>query len=111
MHNNDLKNRIMRRVYAIWFFKKATSFFAVKIYLFIAMLSAAVYRISFFDVAKNAFNSSNSFFTIPQFFLSNFLAVDWTHHILPFGVMSMTLILAWDLFRMRKKEPHLARAN
>lgn len=102
--SNGIKIRIMRRVYLIWFFRKTTSSLAFKFYSFVAIFSMAAYHISFFDVIKNALNSSSSFFTLHRFFLNNFLAADLTDHILPLGVILTAIILVFGFFNPKKEE-------
>ena len=100
MHDNNLNKKIMRRVYTIWFFRKATSALAVEIYVFVGVLSAAFYRISFFDVMRNAFNSS-SFSSLSRFFLNNFLLADLLSQILTAGIiiMAISIIITRELPR------------
>ncbi len=97
-----LKNRVMRRIYLIWFARKIARPVVVELSLFVAAVSAVAYHISCFQVLKNAFNSSESFFTIHKFFLNNFMLAHWFHEVLILGTLAVTILLFWELFR--KKE-------
>ncbi len=107
MSDINLKNKIMRRVYAIWFFRKITSAVFVETFIFAAMLLAAVSCISFLSVMRNALNSSNSVYSLSNFFLNNFLIADAISKSLVLGMMIMTLILGWELFK--KKNPQIVQ--
>jgi hypothetical protein len=97
--DNNLKKRIMRRIYVLWFFRKATSFLALEIYGFVIFVSFALYHISFFDVVRNAFSPTASYSTLHVFLFHNFMVTGLLHETLILGTMAMTLILGWELFR------------
>jgi len=111
MHNSDLnpvrneisngiKKKIMRRVYAIWIFRKATSPLFIKNFISIALFAGAAYHVSFFHIFKNTFNSSESFLGIPQFVFNNFLLTDIIHQILILGIIIMVSIFFLDMIRI-----------
>jgi len=107
MSDINLKKKIMRRVYAIWFFRKITSPFTIEIFIFMAILVASVSYISFFNVMRNAFNSSNSVYSLSNFFLNAFVNADAVAQLLSFGMIMAALILGWELLFKRRNSQSL----
>ncbi len=99
MHNNNLKNRIMRRVYTIWFFRKITSPLVLKIATPFIFFSLALYHIHFFAVLKNAVGSSNSFYDISRYFYNSFWTAEIPEQFIFLSLITITLAFIWDLFR------------
>lgn len=101
MHDTDLKNRIMRRVYVIWAFRNATSPLALKIATPFIFFSFALYHVHCFDVIKNAIISSSSFYDIPKYFYNSFWTTETTEQFIFLGLIAIILAFIWDLFRKR----------
>jgi hypothetical protein len=95
----------MRRVYAIWFFRKITSAIFVETFIFAGMLFVAFSFISFFNVMKNAFNSSSSVYSLSNFFLNAFVNAKIISQMLFLGLIAVALILGWELlFKKRDSQ-------
>jgi esterase/lipase superfamily enzyme len=90
-----LKKRVMRRIYAIWFLRKATSPIFVKTGIFLLFVLAASYYISFIDIIKNVFNSSGSFSSFSSYIVNSFIFADILSQILTIGI----LVTAGFVFR------------
>lgn len=69
----NLKNRIMRRVYAAWFLKSVAPLLAVELILLIGVMIGVLTHISVKNILINALNSSSGIRAFIQFFISNFL--------------------------------------
>jgi len=103
-HNHNvlvLKNRIMRKIYFIWFLRKLTSVFAIKIAVPVVLLSLSIYRIHFFNVFKNAIDSSSSFYDIPSFFFNSFWAAEIFDQFIVLGLVAFVGAIVWDIFKKR----------
>lgn len=72
-----LKNRIMRRVYAVWFFRKLTSPFAVETLAFFVMLVWMSVHVSFGSVLANARPTFGSPFSVTNFFINAFWSTEF----------------------------------
>ena len=69
---NPLKKRIMRRIYAIWFFKSVAPLLAVEFILLSGVAIGVLTHISLRNIIINAFNASSGVRDFIQFFIDNF---------------------------------------
>lgn len=102
MHHVNLKKKIMRRVYAIWFFKKITSPFVVEMISFVALLLWTTVYVSPANVLNNL-PSISSPFPVANFFISAFSETELITKILFIGMFVSVIFLMKDLL-FRKKE-------
>lgn len=99
--NHNLRRRIMRRVYAIWFAKKLLSPKAVKAYIFTGLVVQVLGVVSVRSVIAN----SPSLFDIPhtsQFLGNAFVNTDV---VVQLSLSALILITTWtfyDMFRRRE---------
>lgn len=105
MPDINLKKKIMKRVYAIWLFRKITSPVFIETFVFAGMLFAAASFISFFNVMKNAFNSSSSVYSLSIFFLNALVNADTISQLLFLGMMMAVLIIGWELLFKKRDSP------
>lgn len=105
----NLKKKIMRRVYAIWFYKKITSPFALELISFAALLLWMTVYVSPANVLNNA-PSVSSPFPAANFFISAFSETELITKILFIGMFVSAIFLMKDLritisrLLFRKKE-------
>ena len=95
--NIKLKNKIMRRVYAIWFLRSAYC----KILGFVALAFLASFYISFFSVMRNAVSSSYSPGTVLSYMFSSFMAADVVSKTLVVFIVVAIFMLGRDIFKRR----------
>lgn len=97
MKNNTLKNSILRRVYAIWFLKKITQPFYVKMYITILLLWQFIGNVSVINVFKNMppNNVGGSFI----FFENAFLGTEIFVQAIILGSIILVLFVVRGLFR------------
>ncbi len=101
-HNTLIfKKRIMRRIYFVWFLRRLISPFMIKIAVPVVLLSLANYHIHFFNVFKNAIDSSSSFYDVPKFFFNSFLATEILDQIMVLGLVFLVGAIVWDIFKKR----------
>jgi len=109
MHHVNLKKKIMRRVYAIWFFKKITSPFALELISFAALLLWMTVYVSLSNVLNNV-PSISSPFPAANFFISAFYETEMIVKIILIGMLALLIFLMKDLritilrLLFRKKE-------
>lgn len=96
--NIKLKNKIMRRVYAIWFFRSAY----FKVLGFVAMAFLTSFYISFFSVMRNAVSSSYSPGAVFNYISSSFMATDIVSKALVVFMIAAIFALGWDIIKRRK---------
>lgn len=68
----DLKRRIMRRIYAIWFWKSVLPMLAVELVLLVGVAVGVLTHISLRHIFLNALQSSANAAAFFQFFIDNF---------------------------------------
>ena len=68
----DLKRRIMRRIYAIWFWKSVLPMLAVELVLLVGVAAGVLTHISLRHILLNALQSSAGVAAFFQFFIDNF---------------------------------------
>lgn len=68
----DLKKRIMRRVYAVWFWRSVAPLLAVEVILISGVAIGVLTHISVRNIMVNALASSHDIRAFLQFFVSNF---------------------------------------
>lgn len=96
--NIKLKNRIMRRIYAIWFLRSAY----FKVLGFVSLAFLASFYISFFSVIRNAVSSSYSPGAVFNYMFSSFMAADIVSKTLVVFMIAAIFALGWDIVRRRK---------
>lgn len=70
----ELKRRIMRRVYGIWFWKSMAPMLAVEAILLVGVAAGIMTQISMRHILLNALAASSDVVAFIKFFASNFLA-------------------------------------
>lgn len=94
---NDLKKRIMRRVYAIWLAKKALPVFIIELPLLILFVAKIKEMVFWAKVLENASGAAANFASLAQFVISTVstkLAVD----AILIGVLAVAMFMIRDLF-------------
>ena len=71
---SELKRRIMRRVYGIWFWKSVAPMLAVEAVLLVGVAIGVLTQISVRHILMNALAASSDVIAFIKFFASNFLA-------------------------------------
>jgi len=74
-HNTttDLKKRIMRRVYAVWFLRSVAPLLGAEIVLLVGVAAGVLTHISVRHILLNALAASEGGRSFVQFFIDNFL--------------------------------------
>lgn len=70
----ELKKRIMRRVYGIWFWKTVAPLLAVEAVLLLGVAVGVLTQISVRAILLNALSASSDVMAFVRFFITNFLA-------------------------------------
>jgi len=70
---NPLKKRIMRRVYALWFWKSVAPLLAVELILIVGVTVGVLTHISLTNIMSNALHASSGLKAFILFFVNNFL--------------------------------------
>lgn len=94
--NQNLKNKIMRRVYAVWLFRKLASPFAVELFF----LGALSFGLSVYVSIRNVVNNTPSIFSpgaVAGFFASAFYQAEMIVQILFVGMLASLIFLLKDV--------------
>ena len=84
--DQQLKARIMRRIYAIWFWRRAAPMLGVEAVLVVGVLVGVLSHISIPNILANAFHASADIGAFIKFFISNFFVK---------SAQSQLLVAAW----------------
>ena len=95
--NIKLKNKIMRRIYTIWFFRSAY----FKVLGFAALAFLASFYISFFSVMRNAVSSSYSPGAVFNYMFFSFITADIASKALVVFMIAAIFALGWDIVRRK----------
>lgn len=107
--SQNLKSKTMRRIYAVWFFKKLTSPFVVELFF----LAAIFFGLTAYVSLKNIFNNTPSVFSpgaVAGFFASAFYETEMIVRVLFVGMLASLAFLLKDIknlasrFLLKKKE-------
>ncbi len=96
---NNLKRRIMRKIYVLWFFKEVTNPVTLKVAAPIAAFSVVFYHFCCLNIIKNAISSASSFYDIPKYFFNSFLTTEITDQLIVLGLIVFVGAVIWDLFK------------
>lgn len=94
--NPNLKKKIMRRIYALWFYKKITSPFAAELFFLVAIFFGLTAYVSL----KNIFNNTPSVFSpgaVAGFFASAFYQTEMIVQVLFVGMLASLIFLLKDI--------------
>lgn len=97
--SEKIKQKIMRRVYLIWFFKKITRPFALEIMSFTAISFLLATHISIINVWENSRHMIFSPISISGYMASSFLATEILTKILIVGLALVLGFWARDMAR------------
>lgn len=104
---DQLKKRIMRRIYVIFFLKRVFSEFALKTYAFVGLMWAGVSLVSVGNVFKNMLNVSGGLDDFYNFFTYAFLHTTMVVQMLFIGFIITMLSILLDLFGSNLKFGYL----
>lgn len=93
--NRNLKQRIMRRVYMIWFWKSVAPMLAVEALLLVGVAAGVLTQISVKAILVNALAASSDVWAFVKFFISNFLVKSMQSRLL----VAVYLVLAGFFLR------------
>ncbi|OHA09804.1 MAG: hypothetical protein A3A44_03275 [Candidatus Sungbacteria bacterium RIFCSPLOWO2_01_FULL_60_25] len=82
----DLKRRIMRRVYGVWFWKSVAPLLAVEAVLVVGVAAGVFTHISVRQILLNALQASDGATAFVQFFIDNFFVK---------SIQSQLLVAVW----------------
>lgn len=104
MHNLNinLKKKVMRQVYAIWLFRKISSPIFIEIVILSILVFLASKYIYVFRVMRNAFNATDSVYSLPGFFVRNFMIADAISKLITIGLIITILFFGKDLLKKRE---------
>jgi hypothetical protein len=97
--NDMVKKKIMRKVYAIWFFRQLARPVFIEAVLLSFLIFLASRYIYVFSVMRNAFNSSDSVYSLSGFFVRNFMIADTISQLIALGLFATLMFLGKDLFK------------
>ena len=93
--DRELKQRIMRRVYGIWFWKSVAPMLAVEALLLVGVAIGVLTQISIKAILVNALAASSDVWAFVKFFTSNFLVKSMQSRLLA----AVYLVMAGFLLR------------
>ena len=97
MRDEILKKKIMRRVYSVWLFRRATNPFALEMLAFAAAFFWLAFYVSFENVAENVFPMMGSPVSFVEFFILAFSATELVSKILLVVAALSAVLMIKDL--------------
>lgn len=98
MNNSILKNRIMRRIYFVYYAKRLLSPVAIRLYLAAALLGGILSTVSVSNVFKNAFGTTG-FYSFSHFFSYAFMNTGLIVQVLLIAAVLYSLFITRDLVK------------
>lgn len=98
--SDKARRKIMRRVYTTWFLRT----YYARALVIAVLFSLVAVKISFFDVLRNATQSSDSFFLFLRFSVANFAAADAYSRLLLTALLSAVVALGWEFVVNRRSQ-------
>lgn len=102
MTNQELKNNIMRRVYVIFFLRKLTSLFAIKVSALALLFVSANFLVSVRDVLINMPDMQH-LNAVYHFYLSAFLHTELPVQLLIVAVLTLFVFIVKDIIYGTRK--------
>ena len=96
----NLKNKIMARVYVIWFFRKMTSLLALEVFSFVALFAYLAHCVSLGHIANNFYSSLRSINAAAGFVLTAFNSTELLVKLTFIGMLTASVFMARDLFKV-----------
>ena len=96
----SLKNKVMARVYVVWFFRKMTSLFALEVFSFFTFFVWFLHCVSLGHIASNFYLSTHSFNAMASFVLSAFSSTETIVLATFAGLMAASFFLIKDLIKV-----------
>lgn len=93
----DLKQRIMRRVHVIWFWKSVAPMLAVEALLLVGVAIGVLTQISPKAILVNALSASSGVWAFAKFFISNFLVKSMQSRLLAAVYLAMAGFFLRDI--------------
>lgn len=93
----DLKRRIMRRVYALWFWRSVAPLLAVEVIMLTGVAVGVLTHISVSHIAANAMAASGSAWALAKFFSANFFVKSIQSRLLAGAYLALVLFFIRDL--------------
>ena len=94
---NELTGRIMRRVYAVWFWRRVAPILALELSILAGVAVGVLTQISPRHILLNALTASGDAFTFIQFFIDNFLVKSIQSQLLVAAYAFITAVFIRDL--------------
>ena len=92
-----LKQRVMRRVYTIWFWKSVAPLLAVEGILLVGVTAGVLTQISLRQIFLNALASSDGLQAFVQFFVDNFFVKSMQSRLLAVAYLALGAFFARDI--------------
>lgn len=99
----ELKARIMRRIYTIWFLKSMAPLLAVELILLLGVAIGVLANISLRNILVNALNASSGLGDFIQFFIDNFFVKSIQSRLLVAVYALVVAFFARDLRNVLRK--------
>lgn len=97
----------MKRVYAIWLFRKITGALTLEVFSFgVILFILFSFYVSFFDVMKNAFGGHSSLYDLSTYFFSSFLTTDLISQTLILGAVAVFILFNWEVIKNQFRTSH-----
>ena len=94
---NDLKKKIMRRVYATWFWRSVAPLLAVEAILLLGVAVGVLTQISIRHILLNAIRASADFRAFVMFFVNNFFVKSIQSRLLVVAYLAVAFFFGRDL--------------
>lgn len=95
--SRELKQRTMRRVYAVWFWRSVAPLLAVEAALIVGVAAGVLAHISLRHILLNALAASSDAWAFVKFFVSNFFVKSIQSRLLLAVYAALLLLFARDI--------------
>ncbi|RJQ37144.1 hypothetical protein C4552_01395 [Candidatus Parcubacteria bacterium] len=92
-----LKQRVMRRVYTVWFWKSVAPLLAVEGVLLVGVAAGVMTQISLRQILLNALAASDGLTAFVQFFVDNFFVKSMQSRLLVIAYLAIGAFFARDI--------------
>lgn len=103
----ELKRRIMRRVYAVWFLRSVAPLLAVEVIMLTGVAVGVLAHISVTHIFANAATASGSAWALAKFFSANFFVKSIQSRLLAAAYLALVLFFLRDLLSALRRSKGL----
>jgi hypothetical protein len=103
MNQSIIQEKVMRRVYSIWLYRRISSSRVIRLVGLAALMGMASARVSFFDVARNLKHINWQFQSLFHYFSEAIIKTESSVKVITLLSVALVALFAWDASRAAGK--------